>query len=171
MVYLLSTKLQKKVINDQLGADLELNLIHYITRFGYGMRRGPHVTIHGAYSRYTTLPDTTNYIQGCFDNVNRVIPVTIFMMMLFIRSLTVSRSAVGVPALQGKCTLLPPATNLVRFSSSIFSGRMRMVMRPYVTSFARSQGTWCLWMNIIVLVPVLRPCMPCASRPISFPYE
>jgi hypothetical protein len=65
-----------------LGADLELNLIHYITRFGYGMRRGPHVTIHGAYSRYTTLPDT-KYIQGCFDNVNRIIPVTIFMMMLY----------------------------------------------------------------------------------------
>jgi hypothetical protein len=83
MVYLLSTKLQKKVLNDQLGADLELNLIHYITRFGYGMRRGPHVTIHGACSRYTTLPDTTNYIQGCFDNVNRIIPVTIFMMMLY----------------------------------------------------------------------------------------
>jgi len=81
IVYLLSTKLQKRVLNDQLGANLELNLIHYITRFGYGMRRGPHVTIHGAYSRYTTMPDT-KYIQGCFKNVNPVIPVTIFMMML-----------------------------------------------------------------------------------------
>jgi hypothetical protein len=59
MAYLLSTKLQKKVLNDQLGADPELNLIHYITRFGYGMQRGPPVTIHGAYSGYTTLP--TNY--------------------------------------------------------------------------------------------------------------
>jgi len=73
---------KKRVLNDRLGADLELNLIHYITRFGYGMRRGPHVTIHGAYSQYTTLPDT-RYIQGCFDNVNRIIPVTIFMMMLY----------------------------------------------------------------------------------------
>jgi len=81
MVYLLSTKLQKKVLNDQLGADLELNLIHYITRFGYGMQRGPHVTIHGPYNRYTTLPDT-KYSQGCFDNVNHIIPVTIFMMIL-----------------------------------------------------------------------------------------
>jgi len=50
--------------------------------FGYGMRRGPHVTLHGAYSRYTTLNDT-RYIQGCFDNVNRIIPVTIFTMMLY----------------------------------------------------------------------------------------
>jgi hypothetical protein len=81
IVYLLSTKLQKRVLNDQLGENLELNLIHYITRFGYGMRRGPHVTIHGAYSRYTTMPDT-KYIQGCFENVNPIIPVTIFMMML-----------------------------------------------------------------------------------------
>jgi hypothetical protein len=82
IVYLLSTKLQKAVLNDRLGETLEMNLIHYITRFGYGMRRGPHVTLHGAFSQYTTLNDT-KYIQGCFDNVNRIIPVTIFMMMLY----------------------------------------------------------------------------------------
>ena len=50
IVYLLSTKLQKFVLNDQLGEDQEMRLIHYITRFGYGTRRGPHVTLHGAYS-------------------------------------------------------------------------------------------------------------------------
>ena len=36
-------------------------------------------------------------------------------MMLFINSLTVSRSAVGVPALPGKCTLLPQMTLLLVF--------------------------------------------------------
>jgi hypothetical protein len=82
IVYLLSTKLQKAVLNDRLGDKLEMNLIHYITRFGYGMRRGPHVTLHGAYSRYTSLNDT-KYIQGCFDNINRIIPVTIFTVMLY----------------------------------------------------------------------------------------
>jgi len=87
IVYLLSTKLQKAVLNDRLGEELEMNLIHYITRFSYGMRRGPHVTLHGAYSQYTTLNDP-KYIQGCFDNVNRIIPVTIFMMMLYIACFT-----------------------------------------------------------------------------------
>jgi hypothetical protein len=82
IVYLLSTKLQKAVLNDRLGDKLEMDLIQYITRFGYGMRRGPHVTLHGAYSQYTTL-NYTKYIQGCFDNVNRIIPVTIFTMMLY----------------------------------------------------------------------------------------
>ncbi len=82
IVYLLSTKLQKVVLNDRLGEEIEMNLINYITRFGYGMRRGPHVTLHGAYSRYTTL-NATKYIQGCFDNVNRINPVTIFTMMLY----------------------------------------------------------------------------------------
>ena len=82
IVYLLSTKLQKAVLNDRLGEEIEMNLINYITRFGYGMRRGPHVTLHGAYSRYTTL-NATKYIQGCFDNVNRIIPVAIFTMMLY----------------------------------------------------------------------------------------
>jgi len=66
----------------KLGEDQEMSLINYITRFGYGTRRGPHVTLHGAYSHYTTLNET-KYIQGCFDNVNRIIPVTIFMMMLY----------------------------------------------------------------------------------------
>ena len=84
IVYLLSTKKQKAVLNDQLGEDQEMRLINYITRFGYGTQRGPHVTLHGAYSRYTTLNETkSKYIQGCFDNVNRIIPVTIFMMMIY----------------------------------------------------------------------------------------
>jgi len=44
IVYLLSTKLQKAVLNDQLGEDQEMSLINYITRFGYGTQRGSHVT-------------------------------------------------------------------------------------------------------------------------------
>ncbi len=50
IVYLLSTKLQKCVLNDRLGEDKEMRLINYITRFSYGTQRGPHVTLHGAYS-------------------------------------------------------------------------------------------------------------------------
>ncbi len=47
IVYLLSTKVQKAVLNDQLSDDQEMSLINYITRFGYGLQRGPHVTLHG----------------------------------------------------------------------------------------------------------------------------
>ena len=82
IVYLLSTKLQKMVLNDRLGEEQEMNLINFIVRFGYATRRGPHVKLHGAYSQYTTLNQTA-YIQGCFDNVNRIIPVTIFIVMLY----------------------------------------------------------------------------------------
>ena len=82
IVYLLSTKLQKVVLNDHLGEEQEMNLINFIVRFGYATRRGPHVKLHGAYSQYTTLNQTA-YIQGCFDNVNRIIPVTIFIVMLY----------------------------------------------------------------------------------------
>ncbi len=81
-MYLLSTKLQKVVLNDCLGEKQEMNLINFIVRFGYATRRGPHVKLHGAYSRYTTLNQTA-YIQGCFDNVNCIIPVTIFIVMLY----------------------------------------------------------------------------------------
>ena len=82
IVYLLSTKLQKMVLNDRLGEEQEMNLINFIVRFGYAMQKQPHVTLHGAYSRYTTLNQTA-YIQGCFDNVNHIIPVTIFIVMLY----------------------------------------------------------------------------------------
>ena len=82
IVYLLSTKLQKVVLNDRLGEEQEMNLINFIVRFGYATQRGPHVKLHGPYSRYITLNQTA-YIQGCFDNVNRIIPVTIFIVMLY----------------------------------------------------------------------------------------
>jgi hypothetical protein len=82
IVYLLSTKLQKVVLNDRLGEEQEMNLINFIVRFGYVTQREPHVKLHGAYSQYTTLNQTA-YIQGCFDNVNRIIPVTIFIVMLY----------------------------------------------------------------------------------------
>jgi hypothetical protein len=82
IVYLLRMKLQKCILNDRLGEDQEMNLINFITRFGYVAQRGPHVTLHGAYSQYTSL-NQTKYIQGCFDNVNHIIPVTIFIVMLY----------------------------------------------------------------------------------------
>ena len=35
IVYLLSTKLQKMVLNDRLGEEQEMNLINFIVRYGY----------------------------------------------------------------------------------------------------------------------------------------
>ncbi len=83
IVYNLSTKLQKGVLHDHLGQNQEMNLINIITRFGYAMQRGPYLTIHGAYTQYTTL-NPTKYIQGCPDNVNQIIPVTLFLVMCYI---------------------------------------------------------------------------------------
>jgi hypothetical protein len=37
IVYNLSTKLQKGVMHDHLGQKQEMNLINFITRFGYAM--------------------------------------------------------------------------------------------------------------------------------------
>ncbi len=69
IVYNLSIKLQKGVLHDHLGQKQKINLINFITRFGYAMQRGPYLNIHGAYTQYTTL-NPTKYIQGCVDNVN-----------------------------------------------------------------------------------------------------
>jgi hypothetical protein len=82
IVYNLSTKLQKGVLHDPLGQNQEMNLINFTTRFGHATQRGPYLTIHGAYTQYTTL-NLTKYIQGCADNVNQIIPVTLLLVMLY----------------------------------------------------------------------------------------
>ncbi len=40
-----------------------------------------------------------------------------------------------------------------------------------MTSFVLSRGTWPRWTKKIVFVPVFRPGMPCARRPILFQYK
>ncbi len=82
IVYNLSIKLEKGVLHDHLGHNQEMNLINFITRFGHSMRRGPYLPIHGAYTQYSTL-NPTKYIQGCPDNVNQIIPVMLFLVMLY----------------------------------------------------------------------------------------
>ncbi len=84
---------------------------------------------------------------------------------LVMSSLMVSKLAVGVPASNRKYNLSPPATNLVLFGSLVFSGLMRQVMRPYVTSFALALGTLSFGMKKIVSVPAAQHGIPCASRP------
>jgi hypothetical protein len=90
-------------------------------------------------------------------------------IMLLMSSLMVSKLAVGVPASKGKCTLSPPATNIVQFGSYVFGGLMRQVMRPYVTSFALAFGTLSFGMNKIVSIPVTGPGTPCVSHPSLLP--
>ncbi len=80
IVYNLSTKLQKGV--NHLGQNQEMNLIHFITRFGYATQRGPYLTIHEAYTQYTTL-NLMKYIQVCPVNVNQIIPVMLFLVVLY----------------------------------------------------------------------------------------
>jgi hypothetical protein len=63
------------------GQDKEIKLIQFITRYGYATRANPYCKLHGAYGQYTRIHNVT-YINVC-DNWNRIIPVTIFLVMLF----------------------------------------------------------------------------------------
>ena len=44
------------------------------------MRKGPYVTIHGAYSGYINMNAT--YINGCISK-EQIIPVTMFLVVLY----------------------------------------------------------------------------------------
>jgi hypothetical protein len=48
----------------------------------YATQRGPYLTIHREYTQYTTL-NPLKYIQGCPDNVDRITPVMLFLVMLY----------------------------------------------------------------------------------------
>ena len=82
LVYTLSTKLKKEAMHNRIGKSNELKLIKFLTRYGYATRAAPFCKLHGAYARYTSNINNVNYINNCND-WNRIIPVTVFLVMLF----------------------------------------------------------------------------------------
>jgi hypothetical protein len=81
LVYHLSTKLKNNVIHNCIDQIEEVKLIKFLTRYGYATRANPYCKIHGAYGKYTNMQNMT-YINNC-DNWNRIILVTMFLLMLF----------------------------------------------------------------------------------------
>jgi hypothetical protein len=81
LVYHLSTKLKNNVIHNRIGQAEEVKLIHFLTRYRYATRAAPFCKLHGACVKYTHIQNV-NYTNNC-DNWNRMIPVTVFLVMLF----------------------------------------------------------------------------------------
>ncbi len=81
LVYHLSTKLKNDAIHNRIGQTDEVKLIHFLTRYGYATRTAPFCKLHGAYGKYTNMQNL-NHINNCND-WNRIIPVTVFLVMLF----------------------------------------------------------------------------------------
>jgi hypothetical protein len=81
LVYHMSTKLMNKSIHNCFGQEDETKLIQFITRYGYATRANPYCKLHGAYVKYTRIHSVT-YINNCDDWI-RIIPVTMFLVMLF----------------------------------------------------------------------------------------
>jgi hypothetical protein len=81
LVYHMSLKLRNEFIDNILGKDEEVRFIQYITRYGLYTRANPYCKLHGAYAKYTKIHNVT-YINNC-DDWNRIIPVTMFLVMLF----------------------------------------------------------------------------------------
>ncbi len=77
----LSTKLKNDAIHNCIGQTDEVKFIRFLTRYGYATRAAPFCKLHGAYGKYRNMQNL-NYINSC-DNWNRIIPVTVFLVMLF----------------------------------------------------------------------------------------
>jgi hypothetical protein len=81
LVYHLSTKLKNDAIHNCIVQAEEIKLIRFLTRYGHATRAAPFCKLHGAYGKYTNMQNV-NYINNCGD-WNRIIPVTVFLVMLF----------------------------------------------------------------------------------------
>jgi hypothetical protein len=81
LVYHLSTKLKNNANHNHIGQTVKVKLIRFLTRCGYATRAAPFCKLHGAYGKYTNMQNL-NYINNC-NNWNRIIPVTVFLVMLF----------------------------------------------------------------------------------------
>ena len=82
LVYTLSTKLKKEAIQNRIGKPDEVKLIKFLTRYGYATRAQPFCRLHCEYAKYTNNINNVTYINNC-DGWHRIIPVTVFLVMLF----------------------------------------------------------------------------------------
>ncbi len=81
LVYHLTTKLKNNAIHNCIGQAEEVKLTRFLTRYGYETRAAPFCKLHGAYGKYKNMQNI-NFINNC-DDWNRIIPVTVFLVMLF----------------------------------------------------------------------------------------
>ena len=81
LVYHLLSKMKNVSVNTLLGNEFEVKVINFIARYGNYTRKTPHVTIHGAYSRYIEMTDP-RYVNACTGE-SQVIPVTLFLVVLY----------------------------------------------------------------------------------------
>jgi hypothetical protein len=68
-------------MSQPLGKNYEIDLIHFLTRFGYAMRTSPYYKLHGASTHYTKVKNVL-YVNDCQDK-ELIIPITLFLTMLF----------------------------------------------------------------------------------------
>jgi hypothetical protein len=63
-VYHLSTKLKNDAIHNRIGKKEEVDLIKFLTRYGYGTRTAPFCKLHGVYGTYTNMTNVA-YVNNC----------------------------------------------------------------------------------------------------------
>jgi len=85
IIYHLSSKLMNEPLHNRVGQQREIQMIKFLTRYGYATRANPYLKLHGAYSKYTDIKQGS-YINSC-DGWNRIVPVTLFLVTLFNASL------------------------------------------------------------------------------------
>jgi hypothetical protein len=64
IVYHMSTKLKNDAIHNRIGKKEEVDLIKFLTRYGYGTRTAPFCKLHGVYGTYTNMTNVA-YVNNC----------------------------------------------------------------------------------------------------------
>jgi hypothetical protein len=84
LVHGLTTKLNNENILNLAEKNIneEVNMIKFVTRYAYGMKKSPNVLLHGAIKHYCPNANESQFIQG-LTGLYRVIPVTLFLTTLY----------------------------------------------------------------------------------------
>ena len=60
----MSTKFKNDAIHNRIGKKEEVDLIKFLTRYGYGTRTAPFCKLHGVYGTYTNMTNVA-YVNNC----------------------------------------------------------------------------------------------------------
>ncbi len=125
LVYHLSTKLNRQILSQYLANNYEINLIHFLTRFGYATRTSPYCKLHGTYIHYMKVKNML-YINDCQDK-ERIIPATLFLSMLFNACFTYQESNAS--------NMLIDALDTFNLKSTLHDYTFMNTLHKYISSF------------------------------------
>jgi hypothetical protein len=118
-------KLHGQIMPQWLGKKDEIDLIHFLTRFGYATRTSPCCKLHGTYIHYTKVKNVL-YVNECQDK-EWITLVTLLLTMLFNACFTYQKSKAS--------NMLVDALNTFNLNTTLDNDTFMNTLSKYMSSY------------------------------------